>query len=233
MARIFDNDANNYLAASAGLGGTRTNYTIGAWIKGTADSSTQIALSLDEGSGTPKLRVYDDGVTNICVFDPEASPTASGFDLYVDGVWQLVVGVMTTGTNCELFFPDGTTAGTNSGTYPGLTAANLSEICVGKFSGSPLDPFNGKIAHVFGFTRALSSGEVASLYTANPGTLSSTSRWFYYPLITSSLTNEWTPGGGDSAGTLAVNGTVANDSDDPYGGGGGPVPIARRIFVMP
>ncbi len=213
--RIFDADAANFLQSTTVVASERIPFTVGLWVKRQASGPTY-QVSYDLTSSGAYVTYDEGGPGSFERYFPQGGGTAvpdiSGGP-YAYGVWELWTVVIDSTEGW--IYRDGMLVGDKDGqTYTGLVPTMVQMLLGKDLAGTA--PFYGKIAHPFIFKRALSGGEIASLVTADPTTLTSTGRAFYTPLVTASLANLWTPGGGDSFGDWVENGTVAWDTDNPY-----------------
>lgn len=228
MSRVFDQSTSNTLTASVSVAANRSAYSIMAWVKPNASftGTTQQFISFDNFFNKPNLRLHsadlDPCEFRVASADPgdDGSPEVQTETLAVTkGSWRPCI-IIATGSQIEVH-----TVGANNTNVSATETISTAVTTLRIGSGASLDAYGGKVAHVAAWKRALNSTEIADLLGgANPGSISSANRWFYYPLTDASLTNIWTPTDGDTAGTLSVNGTVNSDTgDNPSvsGGGGG------------
>lgn len=227
MSRVFDQNAANVLTATVGVAASRASYTLFAWVKANAafTNFTQQVLAFDNLFNKPRLYLTN-ADSNPCELrgssaDPgdDGSPEVqTEANAVAKGTWEPCAVVV---TPSQIFVRNGASNNTNvSATEAISTAITTFRIGSGEF----LDPFGGKVAHVAAWNRALTTIELDALMSGeNPESIDASNRWFYYPLTDASLTNIWTPSGGDTAGALTVNGTVTSDAgDNPAVSGGGP-----------
>ena len=222
MSRVFTLSAANYLSAVFGaLAENATEYTILTWLKDEttgSNSQKRVAVGIGE-QGVTSNRVWlgtgGAGTSRITIFN-----SAEGlYDTnHAYGEWLPAIYRCRRVTNESTQDVEALNEAFLSGTFRGSFArepdstttilATRNDVFIGG-TANQANPFNGKVAHVAIWLRALSDSELTQLESGvNPSSLDDTGRYAYFTLTGESLENEW---GGE---TLTVTGSVPVDDED-------------------
>jgi hypothetical protein len=122
-----------------------------------------------DGSNVSGFYLQQEAVTGRWAFsfiadDNVASPVVRATSPFTIWEWQHVVGVYNAGSNVIQLYVNGTLVDTQTLAAPAWPAMGNTEIGRARFNGTLVDFYLGAIDDACIFSRALTAGEVASLY---------------------------------------------------------------------
>jgi RHS repeat-associated protein len=154
---------------------TTQSFSVSAWLNLASTAGYETAVSQDGSMASAFCLQYDkaDNRWAFCRNNADVNNStvirAMSSTAPALGVWTHLVGVYDSTTGAMTLYVNGAQAGTAADTTPFATSGPLV-IGRGKWGGATnLDPFNGSIANVQVYNRALSSSEASTLYTAGRG----------------------------------------------------------------
>lgn len=166
-ALVFDG-ADDYVEMNQRHINTAASFTVAVWAVSVGDAQFRTMLSQD-GSNVSGFYLQQDAGTGRWAFsfiadDNVASPVVRATSPLTTWEWQHVVGVHQNGSNTIELYVNGVLADTQTLAAPAWPAMSNTEIGRARFNGNLVDFYLGAIDDACIFSRALTAGEVASLY---------------------------------------------------------------------
>ena len=216
MSRVFDGNALNYLKQqNFDLAATVNVHTFGVWVLSSANNNFFMSYGeAGSSNGQQGLGISGTGTLRL-LYEP--GYMYSG-DLALNQ-WVLVIARRRAsgGSFIHELFNNGVV---NSTAGPlkaedlngsALLDARADTVLGQSTPGS--SPATCRLAHAFTFLRALSDQEISDLAAGgNPSSLDPSGRREYYPLVDSSLVNEWADAIPENPPALTMFGTVVVDT---------------------
>ncbi|NUR93785.1 MAG: hypothetical protein HOV67_00860 [Kribbellaceae bacterium] len=173
----FDGSS-GYLATNGSILNTTGGYTVSAWAKLNATGSWGDVVTQDGNKASAFFLQYDAG-DNAWSFSMCPTDTANcsanrvhAATAAATGTWTHLVGTFDAATGKMTLYVNGTAAATGTNTTPFASTGPLA-IGRGKYNGANTDYFNGNIADVRVYPRAVTATEASNLY--NSGSVTGTS----------------------------------------------------------
>ncbi|HEV3380095.1 MAG TPA: LamG-like jellyroll fold domain-containing protein [Trebonia sp.] len=158
---------------------TTGSYTVSAWVNLAGDTSDQqIMVSQSAGTNAGFYLKYDSDSGDWEFSQPNTDTTVAGGETVessspaATGTWTLLTGTYDVNTSALTLYVNGSAVGTATGSTPIASDGPLL-IGAGKYDGTDGSWFDGQIADVQVYPRALSASEVSSLYGLPSGYLTS------------------------------------------------------------
>jgi hypothetical protein len=196
------------------IGATTDSYTVGAWIKTTANySGNATAIAKDDGSGAYPYSLYLNSSEYACfqISDGTNSPSTCGSTALNDGAWHYISGVRSVSADTIYIYVDGAQINSTSDTTT-ATAVNNDDISIGNSGTSYTNnDFNGLVDEVKVYNYVRSNSQVAYDYNRGAPLL-----WYKLDECTgTTIYNSALNAGGQAAGfngTLTVGGSGSQTS---------------------
>ena len=223
MSRDFERGDSDYLVNSSTVLIPTIPYTVAAWCKIEAIGADEhMVLSIyRDGNNFASCRIDDTGGT----LSPQFVYREGGTTNFAETTNTMTVGTwhhatfVNTGTagvdqECIVYLDGGDKTSGGTAALDDLTSIT-GGTAIGRYnSASPTDYFDGKMAHLAVWDKALSDAEVTSLQTDTPDNVAAANLQYYWAFTTSSLTDS------EASLVLTNNGTTYDAADDPSLGGG-------------
>ena len=176
-AAQFAGTPGQQVATSGPAVDTTGSFTVAAWVNMADTSSDQTVVSQAAGTDSGFYLTYNAGAGEweftrpaTDTTDPSSWAGASSGSAAAAGTWTFLTGTYDANTGALALYVNGSSSGTTPGTDTTPFAAH-GPLLIGtsKYDGGPANFFNGQIADVQVYPRALAAAEVSSLYGLGQG----------------------------------------------------------------
>ncbi|WP_149259133.1 LamG-like jellyroll fold domain-containing protein [Actinomadura sp. K4S16] len=164
-AAVFGGATGQEIATNGPVIDASQSFSVSAWVDLAATGGTglQTAVSQDDTSASGFRLQYDAANDRWAFAMQGAASSALSSAAPSAGTWAHLVGVFDSGTGAMTLYVDGTAQGTSTTSAP-VAASGPLAIGRAQLNGAAADLFKGSISNVQIYNRALSAGDVSTLY---------------------------------------------------------------------